>query len=271
MDFTELINGAKDWGIAFAPKLLSGILLLIVGFWVIKRLVRVVERMLIKYEMDLSVAKFLSSLMSILLKIMIVLSAVGMFGVNTTSFVAIFGALSVGIGMAFNGSIGHFVSGVMLLIFKPIKVGDLVTIGENHTGTVESITAFSTVLETLDNKRIIIANSNVTSNTIINISGQGTIGVEMVFGIGYDDSIDRAKEIILAVGKACPYILDVPEHGVVVGELADSSVNLYTRPFCKSEHYYDTKFYMQEEIKKAFDNNDIGIPFPQMDIRMAST
>ncbi len=267
----ELSNYADkgiNMAIEYAPKLLLALVTLFVGFWIIKRLVRLLGKTLEKGEMDISLARFLSSLASMAMKIMLFLSVAGMFGVNTTSFVAIIGALTVGIGMALNGSIGHLASGVMLLMFKPFKVEDLVEIGGGHIGTVEAINAFNTTLKTLDNKRIIIANSNVTSNTITNISGQGEVGVELTFGIGYDDKIDKARDIILQVGKQCPYILDDPKQGVVVGELADSAVNLNTRPFCKSEHYWDTKFYMLENVKKEFDKAGIGIPFPQMDINM---
>lgn len=256
--------------IEYAPKVLLALITLVVGFWIIKRIVRFAEKQLGNSGMDISLSKFLSSIISILFKVMLLFSVAGMFGINTTSFIAIFSALMVGIGMALNGSIGHVASGVMLMIFKPFKVSDLVEIGGGHTGTVEAINAFNTTLATLDNKRIIIANSNVTGNTITNISGQGTVGVELTFGIGYTDDIDKAREIILQVGKNCPHILDDPAQGVVVGELADSSVNLNTRPFCKSEHYWDTYFYMQEHVKKAFDNAGIGIPFPQMDVHMVS-
>jgi len=199
---------------------------------------------------------------------MLILAVAGMFGVEVTSFVAIFGALAFAIGMALQGSIGHFASGVLLLTFRPYNVGDLVTIGGGETGTVTGIQVFNTVLQTLDNKRIIVPNGVVTSNIITNISGQETIGVELTFGIGYNDSIDKAREIILRVGKECPHILDNPAQGVVVASLGDSSVNLATRPFCKSEHYWDTFFFMQENVKKAFDAEGISIPFPQMDVHM---
>jgi len=199
---------------------------------------------------------------------MLLFSVAGMFGVNTTSFIAIFSALMVGIGMALNGTLGHAAAGVMLMVFKPFKVGDLVEIAGGRIGTVDAINAFNTTLKTLDNKRIIIANSNVTGNDIVNISGQGVVGVELTFGIGYGDDIDKARAAILKVGKACPHILDDPAQGVVVAELADSSVNLATRPFCKSEHYWDTFFYMQENVKKEFDAQGIGIPYPTMDLNM---
>ncbi len=254
--------------IEYAPKVLLALLTLIIGFIIIGRIVKFLSNQIEKSGMDVSLAKFLASIASVGLKIMLLLSVASMFGVNTTSFIAIFGALSVGIGMALNGSIGHFASGVMLMIFRPFKVGDLVTIGGGHTGTVDAINVFNTTLKTLDNKRIIVANSNVTGNTIVNISGQETIGVELTYGIGYTDDIDKAKAIIKRVGDQCPHILKDPAQGVVVAELADSSVNLATRPFCKSEHYWDTYFYMQENVKKAFDKEGIGIPYQTLDVNI---
>jgi len=271
LDVNSYVDKAITMGIEYAPKILLAIITLIVGFWIIKQILKILEKSLLAKDMDISLSRFLVSVASMAMKIMLFLSVAGMFGVNTTSFIAILGALTVGIGMALNGSIGHLVSGIMLLMFKPFKVNDLVDIGGGHIGTVEAINAFNTTLKTLDNKRIIIANNNVTGNTITNISGQGEVGVELSFGIGYDGDIDKAREIILRVGKACPYILDNPAQGVVVGELADSAVILNTRPFCKSEHYWDTKFYMLENIKKEFDKASIGIPFPQMDVHMIAS
>ena len=221
--------------------------------------------------MDETVRPFLSSLVTVGLKVMLLLSVAGIFGVETTSFIAIFGAMAFAIGMALQGSLGHFASGVMLLVFRPYKVGDLVEIGGGQTGTVEEIQVFNTILKTLDNKKIIIPNGVVTSNIMTNISGQGTVGVELEYGIGYEDDIDKARSVILQVAKECPYILDDPAPGVVVGSLGESSVNLNTRPFCKSENYWDAYFYMQENVKKALDKNGISIPYPQVDMHQKAS
>jgi len=269
MDLALVTEKGMGMAIEYLPKVALAILTLIVGFWVIKRLVAVARKGIAKTGMDETLSNFMGSLLSIALKIMLFLSVASMFGVNTTSFIAIFSALMVGIGMAMNGTLGHAAAGVMLMIFKPFKVGDLVKIGGGATvGTVDSINAFNTTLKTLDNQRIIIANSNVTGNDITNISGQGEVGVELTFGIGYGDDIDKAKEVILEVGRQCPFILESPAQGVVVAELGDSSVNLATRPFCKSENYWGTLFYMQEHVKKAFDAQGIGIPYPTIDVNM---
>ena len=247
----------------YAPKVLGAVLTLIIGFWIAGMITRMVRRSLEKSNTDESVVPFLTSLVSVGLKVLVLLSVASMFGIETTSFVAVFGALAFAIGMALQGSLGHFASGVLLLVFKPYRVGDLVEIGGGKTGSVVEIQIFNTVLATLDNKRIIVPNGVVTSNVITNISGQGTVGVELTFGIGYDDDIDKARAVILQVGKECPWILDDPAQGVVVAELGDSSVNLATRPFVKSEHYWDAYFYMQENVKKALTREGISIPFPQ--------
>ncbi len=271
IDIKAIISKYVEVAISFAPKILMVILVLIIGFWIIKNIVSYVAKALERSGMDYSLSNFLASLFSIALKIMLLLSAAGMVGVQTTSFIAIFSALMVGLGMALNGSIAHAASGIMIMIFKPFKIGDLVKIGGNASlGTVESINAFNTTLKTLDNQRIIIANSNITGNDITNISGQGQVGVELTFGIGYSDNIDKARKIILEVGEKCPTILKDPAQGVVVSELGDSSVNLSTRPFCKSEDYWETMFYMQENVKKEFDNNGIGIPYPTMDVHVVN-
>lgn len=250
----------------YAPKVIGAVLTLIIGFWIAGAVTRAVKKLLVKNGVDETVTPFLGSLVSTALKVMVLIAAAGIFGVETTSFVAIFGALAFAIGMALQGSLGHFASGVLLLTFKPYKVGDLVDIGGGNVGSVKEIQIFNTVLATLDNKRIIVPNGVVTSNVMTNISGQGEVGVELSYGIGYDDDIDKAKALILQVGKECPYILDSPAQGVVVSELGDSAVVLATRPFVKSENYWDAYFYMQENVKKTFDKEGVSFPFPQMDV-----
>ncbi|MFT4758548.1 MAG: small conductance mechanosensitive channel [Paraglaciecola sp.] len=254
----------------YTPRVIGAVLTLIIGFWIARVVTGWVKKVLAKRGVDETVRPFLASLVNVAIKVMVLIAVAGMFGIETTSFVAIFGALAFAIGMALQGSLGHFASGILLLSFKPYEVGDLVTIGGGETGTVKEIQIFNTVLATLDNKRIIVPNGVVTSNIMTNISGQGEIGVELTFGIGYNDDIDKARRVILEVGKSCRHILDSPAQDVFVAELADSSVNLATRPFVKSEHYWDTFFYMQENVKKAFDKEGISIPFPQMDVHTDS-
>lgn len=275
---TKLINSMFDLNAiqeqisvflaAYGMKVIGAIAALIVGLWVAGYITRIAKKAFNRGKIDKDVQPFLLSLINVGLKVMVLLAVAGMFGIQTTSFIAVFSALAFAIGLALQGSLGHFASGVLILIFKPYRVGDLVEIGGGQTGTVKEIQIFNTILVTLDNKNIIVPNGVVTSNVMTNISGQGIIGVELTFGIGYNDSIDKAREIILRVDKECEWILDDPAQGVVVGSLGDSSVNLNTRPFCKSEHYWNTFFYMQENVKKAFDAEGVSIPFPQMDVHM---
>lgn len=268
MTIEEGITKLSEIGVEYAPKVLMAIITLMVGFWIIKKLMNLLDSYLTKTGMDLSLSKFVSSMVSIGLKIMVLLSVAGTFGVNTTSFIAILGGLAIGVGMALNGSLGQVASGVMLMIFKPFKIGDVVIIGSSNMGKVEAVNAINTTLINAENKRIFVSNSDVIGNTITNITGQGIVGLTLTFGIGYSDDIDKAKEIILRVGKECPLVLDTPEQIVAVSNLGDSSVDFMTRPFCKSEHMWDVRFYMNENVKKEFDKAGVGIPFPQMDVHM---
>lgn len=253
----------------YAPKVVGAILTLVIGFMVIGWIVGMVRKTMQKRDFDPTITPFLTSLLSVGLKVMLLLSVAGMFGVETTSFIAIFSAMAFAIGMALQGSLGHFASGVMLLIFKPYRVGDLVDLG-GQVGVVEEIQVFNTVLKTPDNKKVIVPNGVVTGGIITNISGQGEIRVDMTFGIGYDDDIDKARDIIHQVAQRCPQVLKDKDVDVLVSELADSSVNFAVRPWAKSEHYWDVFFFMHENIKKEFDKANIGIPFPQMDLHVKS-
>ncbi len=266
----QLFNFDKwmEMGSAYLPKVLGALLTLVIGFWIVGRIASLLRFSMERNKVEASVVKFISSLVSVGLKVLVLLSVARMFGIETTSFIAIFTALAFAVGTALQGGLAHFASGVLILVFKPYKVGDLVTIGGGQTGNVLEIQVFNTVLKTLDNKHIIIPNAVVTSNIITNISGQGIIGVEFSFPISYKADIDKAREVFMAVAKACPYILDEPAYGVVVAKWDTNAVVLASRPFCKSEDYWNTWFYMHEHVKKAFDRADIAIPLNQMDVHL---
>lgn len=261
------LNQISSMVTAYLPKVAGAILTLIIGFWIAGWITKLVKKTLKRNDVDPTLTPFLGSLVNVAVKVMVLLAVAGMFGVETTSFIAIFGALAFAIGMALQGSLGHFASGVLLLVFRPYKVGDLVTIG-GETGVVEEIQIFNTVLATPDNKRIIIPNGVVTSGVMTNISGQGIIRVDMTFGIGYTDDIDKARQIIKQVAADCPKVLKDKSVDIFVSELADSSVNFAVRPWADSAHYWDVFFYMHENIKKEFDKAGVSIPYPQMDIHM---
>ncbi|SOE21091.1 small conductance mechanosensitive channel [Spirosomataceae bacterium TFI 002] len=261
------IDQAVSMAIQFAPKILLAVLTLLIGFWIIKKITGVASKTLDRRSVDATVKPFFLSLVGIGLKVMLLFSVAGIFGVETASFIAVFGAMAFAIGMALQGSLSHFASGVMLLTFKPYKVGDLVELG-GKIGVVEAIQIFNTILLTPDNKRITIPNGVVTSDIITNISGQGEIRVDMTFGIGYSDDIDRAKQVIQEVADKCPLILKSKPVDIFVSELADSSVNFAVRPWANSEHYWDVYFFMHEQLKKGFDNAKIEIPFPQRTVHL---
>ena len=251
----------------YAPKVLLAFLVLILGFWIIKRITALIDQQLRKQEIDDSLQGFLKSLSSIGLKILLIFSVLGMVGIETTSFIAVLGAAGLAIGLALQGSLANFAAGVLILFFKPYRTGDLVTL-DGHTGVVQVIQVFNTILLTPDNRRIIIPNAVATSGSMVNISGPGIIRVDMTFGIGYNDDIDLARSVIEHVNVKCPYLLSDRKTDILVTELGDSSVNFAVRPWCKSSDYWNTYFYFQENVKKAFDREGVSIPFPQVDVHM---
>jgi small conductance mechanosensitive channel len=243
------------------------LLTLVIGFMVIKWVMNLVRKALQTKGVDKDLRPFLASIMDTGLKIALIITVVGMFGADTTSFVAILGAMSFAVGLALQGSLGHFASGVLILLFKPYRTGDLVDI-QGNVGFVEEIQIFNTVLLTLDNKKIIIPNGNITNGAIMNISGQGEIKVVMSYGIGYGDDIDKARATIQRVADECPHVLHDKPVDIFVEALGDSSVNFAVKPWAKSEHYWDVYYYMHENVKKAFDKDNIGIPYPTMDLNI---
>lgn len=251
----------------YAPKVVGALLTLFIGLWLANWLTRQVRRILFKRGFDESVLPFIASIISVGLKVMVLLSVAGMFGIETTSFIAIFSALAFAIGLALQGSLGHFASGVLILVFKPYKVGDLVTIN-GITGNVEEIQVFNTLLLTPDNRRVIIPNGVVTSGVITNNTSPGKIRVDMTFGVSYGDDIDKTRKIIQEVADGCPLVLKAPAVDIFVSEHGASSVNFAVRPWCKSEDFWNVYFYMHEHLKKAFDKGGVSIPFPQMDVHL---
>lgn len=252
----------------YLPKVLLALLTLVIGFWLAGMVSRVVGNLLQKNKVEVTIIPFLTSIVSVLLKVMVLISAAGMFGIETTSFVALIGAGGLAVGLALQGSLAHFASGVLLLTFRPYKVGDLVSIA-GFTGEVESIQVFNTVLKTLDNKRIIVPNGAVTSGPITNISGQGTIRVDMVFAVAGDEDIDRVRESIQRVADANPIILKTPPVDILVNGHEVGIMKFDVRPWCNAAHYWDVYYYMQENIKKQFVKDGVRAPKPAMDVVVA--
>lgn len=248
-------------------SLVSAILVWVVGSFVISRVVKMVAIAMEKAKLDASLRPFLVSMASVLLKVMLLLAVAGTLGMEVTSFVAIFSAAAFAVGMALQGGLSNFAGGVMILVFKPFKLDDLIT-AQGYTGVVKEIQIFNTLLLTLDNETIIIPNGPLSNGAMTNHSMEGKRGVTMTFGIAYDASIDEARKVIMEIAAKCEYVMDLNESGVIVAALNDSSVDLAVRLWAKPEDYFNVLFYMNEHVKKAFDANNIGIPYPTMDVNI---
>ncbi len=253
--------------VEYGPKLIGAIVVLILGLWIIKLITKGVSKLLEKKKTDASLASFVKSLTNILLKVLLVISVMGMVGIEMTSFIAILGAAGLAVGMALSGTLQNFAGGVMILIFKPFKVGDFIE-AQGYMGTVSEIQLFNTLLKSVDNKIIIIPNGGLSTSSMINYSAEPERRVDWTFGIGYGDDIDTAKSVIFKLIEADNRILKKPEPFVAVSELADSSVNFAVRVWVKSEDYWDVFFDMNENIYKTFTTENLNIPYPQMDVHV---
>jgi len=251
----------------YGPNVLLAILTLLIGLWVIKLIGKGFSRTMDKADIEISLKKFLLSLVSILLKVLLFISVVSMLGVQMTSFIALLGAAGLAVGLALQGSLANFAGGVLILLFKPFKVGDFID-AQGHMGKVNAIQVFNTILKTADNKTIVIPNGNLSNGSLTNYTTENTRRVDWVFGIGYDDDLKKAKNILNDLIKQDSRILGDPESMVVVSELADSSVNFTVRVWVNSADYWGVFFAMQENVKITFDAQGISIPFPQRDVHV---
>ncbi|VAW10149.1 Potassium efflux system KefA protein / Small-conductance mechanosensitive channel [hydrothermal vent metagenome] len=255
------MNKGIDFAVEYGPKIIGAILIYIIGSWVIKKLIGVVRKTMTRNDYDQSLQKFLLNLVSWGLKIFLIITVISTLGVETTSFAAIIAAAGLAIGLALQGSLGNFAGGVLLIIFKPYKIGDLIE-AQDTIGVVKEIEIFTTKLVTPDNKLAIIPNGAMANGNIVNYTAEGKIRVDTTIGVGYGEDIKRAKEVLLEVLTSNPKVLQDPAPSVNVSELADSSVNFAVRPFCKPEDYWDVYFGTLEGCKLALDKAGIEIPYP---------
>ena len=265
--FNELLESAPDLLIKYGGQLVLAIVVLIIGLWIVKIIVNSVGRLMEKKNTDPSLRPFLKSLLSSLLKVMVVISVMTIVGIPMTSFIAILAAAGLAIGMALSGTLQNFAGGVMLLMFKPFKVGDFIE-AQGFMGTVKEIQIFNTILKTPDNKTIIIPNGGLSTSPMTNFSTEATRRVDFSFGIGYSDDIDKARSVIDGLIKADSRIHKDPEPFIAVGELADSSVNFTVRVWADAGDYWGIHFDLIEKVKKAFDKEGVSIPFPQTDVHL---
>ena len=251
----------------YSVKIAFALITLIIGLWLIGKVVKFTRSSMVKAKVDETLVPFLGSLISWTLKVLLFISIASMLGVATTSFIAVLGAAGLAVGLALQGSLSNFAGGVLVLIFKPYKVGDLIE-AQGYIGSVKEVQIFNTILVTPQNERVIIPNSKMSNDSLINYTAEGRRRIDLVIGISYDSDIDKAKEVLLEVMKNDPKVLNEPAPYVGVDALADSSVNLAVRPWCNVADYWDVYFGVMENSKKALDANDITIPFPQMDVHM---
>lgn len=268
MNWDKYFDKGIELILSYGPKLVGAILVWIIGGMVIKVLVNSFERILNKREIDDSLKPFLKGIIKSLLRVMLVISVLGMLGIEMTSFVAILGAAGLAVGMALSGTLQNFAGGVMILIFKPFKNGDLIE-AQGHTGVVKEIQIFNTILKTPDNKTIIIPNGGLSTSSMINYSTEDERRVDWSFGIGYGDKTEQAKDLLHKLMDEDSRILKTPaEPFVAVSELADSSVNFAVRAWVKAEDYWPVFFDMNEKVYNTFNKEGINIPFPQMDVHV---
>ena len=262
MEVQSYVEQAYGMILEYAPKILGAIVLLVVGLWIIGKVSKFIGKSIAKRGTDPTASKFLADLISVVLKIALLIAIASQLGIETTSFVAILGAAGLAVGLALQGSLGNFAGGVLLLIFRPFKVGDLIE-AQGHIGVVDSINIFVTTLVSPDNKKVIIPNGPLSNGNITNYTDLGQLRVDLVVGIGYGEDIQQARNVIMEVMKNDPKVLDSPAPSVNVLELADSSVNLAVRPYATPADYWDVYFGITEKAKIALDKAGIEIPFPQ--------
>ena len=267
MEVQQLIVKAYELSTEFGVKIFAALAVFIIGRWVTKFIVNLIRKLMDKREVDPTVTKFIRNLIYFALLTFVVLASLGLLGIQTTSFIAVVGAAGLAIGLALQGSLANFAAGFLLILFRPFKVGDFID-AAGVAGTVEAIELFTTRMVSPDNKTIIIPNSKLTGDNIVNFSTKGTRRADMVFGIGYDDDIDKARGIITDVLSNDERVLKDPPLQVAVSELADSSVNFVARAWVNAGDYWGVVFDVTEAVKKRFDAEGVNIPFPQRDVHL---
>ena len=261
--FDKAIELVMEYG----PKLILAILFLIIGMWIIKGVKKLFTKAMQKGNVEISLQKFLISMITVALKVLLLISVASMVGIATTSFIAILGAATFAIGLALQGSMSNFAGGVLILLLKPFKVGDTIE-AQGFIGKVHEIQIFNTIMKTFDNKMIYIPNGTLSNGNITNYSREPIRRVDMTFGIGYGDDIKKAKEVLTRLVKEDARILKDPAPLIAVSSLGDSSVNFAVKVWCDNAEYWNVYFDMQEKVKLAFDQENISIPFPQTDVHL---
>ncbi len=263
----EALIFLKTSALEFGINLITAIVIFYVGRLAVNVITRGIDRVMTAQEVDKTLVSLVTNLVSMILLVIVVIAAVGALGVQTTSFIAILGAAGLAVGLALQGSLSNFASGVLIIVFRPYKVGDFIE-GAGISGGVVDVQILTTVLKTGDNKQIIVPNSQIMGGIITNYSANETRRVDMVVGVSYEDDLDKVRSTIEELIAADDRILDDPATTIAVSELADSSVNFVVRPWVRTADYWGVKFDLTEAIKKRFDQDGISFPFPQRDVHL---
>ena len=261
MDYQKYLNLAMSFIERNSINVITAILILIIGLWMVKKIVNLTKKLMAKRGIDETLQKFLGNLIGWILKILIFITAISQIGIETTSFIAILGAAGLAIGLALQGALANFAGGSLIMIFKPFKVGDLIE-AQGELGVVKEIQIFVTKLTSPENKLVIIPNGILSNGNIINYTEEGKLRVDLTFGVGYDEDIKKTKDVLMEVLLSNKNVLKDPAPTVNVSELADSSVNFAVRPWATPENYWNVYFGILEEGKKALDVAKIEIPYP---------
>ena len=270
-ELTNLLDEGSQWLPWLTEKgvsIIVGILIFFIGKMIAHRISGWIEQRLLKSKVDKAVAGFASSILYALMFAGIVLMALGQIGVETTSFIAILGAAGLAVGLALQGSLSNFASGVLIILLRPFKTGDFVEVG-GQMGTVDRIELFHTYLKTLDNRSVILPNSSVMDDAIINFSAHSTRRLDLTIGISYDADIRQARDLMKGILDSDERVLKDPAYAIFVSELADSSVNFSVRAWVNSSDLLQFKSDLLEKVKYTFDENGVGIPYPQMDVHLS--
>lgn len=256
-----------NFGFEYSPKIIGGIIVLLIGLWITKLITKSVEKALAKSKLDQSLVPFLKSLTNIILKILVVITVMGMIGIQMTSFIALIGAAGLAVGLALSGTLQNFAGGVIILILKPFKVGDFIE-AQGFSGTVKEISIFATMLNTGDKKLVIIPNGPLSTGSLINSSAEPQRRVDWKFGMAYGDDVENFKKAINDFFAEDTRILKEPASFIGLSELGDSSVNFTVKAWVNSADYWDVFFNINEKVYTKFGDYKLNIPFPQMDVHL---
>lgn len=269
IDIAQLAEKLMNWGIEVGKDLIGAIIIYVVGRFIIKQISRLISKLLEKRKLEVSVQTFLKSLLSLLLNLILAFAVIGKLGVETTSFAALLASAGVAVGMALSGNLSNFAGGLIILVFKPFKVGDYIDAPGGMSGTVKEIQIFHTILNTPDNRLVFVPNGTLSSNAVVNYSKMETRRIDWTFGVEYGEDFAKVKAVLERIIAADSRILKDPAPFIALNELAASSVDIKVRVWTKAADYWDVLFDMNQKVYATFNQEGIGFPFPQLTVHQA--